>query len=143
MGRVKPPLTAQPKRKPVLACYTRSGEAFSELVERFFLGAGCGIFGVRQPFGAFFPRAQVALGHALRGEVPLRGVGGPSRAARAKCNFADECVPKCNLGTRKKPIPSARLAALIAVLESSPAAWFHAGPGETFHVSNSPNAPGQ
>ncbi len=57
------------------------------------------------------PRYQVALGNALRSEVPLHtegvssGRSGDSARhwlpALAKYNFASKCVPKCNLGTRR------------------------------------------
>src|SRR5947209_15858707 len=59
------------------------------------------------------PRDQVALGHALSGEVALRmGVssGGSGASALtgsrwfAKYNFAGKCVTKCNLVTRGSAI---------------------------------------
>ena len=40
------------------------------------------------------------------------------------------------------PIPAARLAAVIAVLESSQAAYFSTNPKGEVYVSNTPNAPG-
>ncbi|HBJ87479.1 MAG TPA: hypothetical protein DDZ88_27205 [Verrucomicrobiales bacterium] len=40
------------------------------------------------------------------------------------------------------PIPSARLTAIIAVLESSPTSFVTQSRDGTLHVSNSPNTPG-
>jgi len=64
--------------------------------------------GFRVSHGLMATRSKIEFWNALALEVVLPSFRHPDTASKgqgnanavAKCNFADNCVPKCNLGTR-------------------------------------------